>query len=65
VKTCAQHGCDLLAIARFTWPGKDEQVVCAVHAVKAREVARALGMHLQIVMLTPDELLSPEPGRPS
>lgn len=49
--------CDNEAAYRFTWPGQDESVICAEHAPKLRGVANALGMHLQLVPLEPEEVV--------
>lgn len=49
---CNQHGCDLPATFRFTWPGRDEAGICHAHAPKLRGVAEALGLHLQLIPLS-------------
>lgn len=36
---------------RFTWPGRDETLICETHLPKLRAVAQALGLHLQIIPL--------------
>jgi hypothetical protein len=48
---CNQDGCGETGAFRFTWPGRDEQAICADHATKLRVVAEALGFHLQLVAL--------------
>jgi hypothetical protein len=48
VQRCASRRCAGFPVARFTWPGSNEQLACLLCAEKAREVADALGMHLQI-----------------
>jgi len=45
--------CGLPASVRYTWPGKDEAFACPVHANVIQHVARALGMHLQMIPLAP------------
>ena len=48
---CNQNGCEAPAVARFTWPGRDEAGICAEHLPKLRGVASAMGLHLQIISL--------------
>ena len=48
--------CDNLANHRFTWPGRDESVICEEHIGKLRAVAQAIGLHLQIIPLSENEL---------
>ena len=47
--TCNQHECVEEAVARFTWPGRDESVICANHLPQLLGVAAALGFHLQVL----------------
>ena len=49
---CNQTDCDEIAIYRFTWPGKDEAGICALHARKLRGVAAAIGLHVEMIPLT-------------
>ena len=48
---CNQHGCDLPAAFRFTWPGNDEAGICEEHAPKLRGVADAMGLGLQLIAI--------------
>ena len=48
--------CDNPAMFRYTWPGEDEAVICEQHAAQLRGIADAMGLHLQIILLTRDEL---------
>ena len=48
--------CNNLARYRFTWPGKDEAVICKEHVGKLKAVANALGLHLQIIHLSEQDL---------
>ena len=48
---CNQDGCPLTGAYRFTWPGKDEAVICENHIGKLRDIADAIGLHLQIMPL--------------
>lgn len=41
--------CDAPATFRYTWPGRDEAVVCAEHAGALRLLAAVLGLHLQLI----------------
>ena len=55
---CNQQGpppCPEPAAFRFTWPGKDEQGICALHAPKLKDIANALGLHLQLIPIEPWE----------
>jgi len=48
--------CDNPARYRFTWPGKDEAVICDEHVDKLRSVASAIGLPLQIIPLSEQDL---------
>ena len=37
---------------RYTWPGRDEAYACVEHAKQLKNVAQALGFHLQMIPLT-------------
>lgn len=52
---CNQTNCERLAAFRFTWPGRDEDGICAQCAPKLRGVANAMGMHLQLIPIEPAE----------
>ncbi len=54
---CNQDKCDSPPMFRFTWPGRDEAGICAIHAIRAKQVAEAMGLHLQMIQLTPDEMM--------
>lgn len=49
VQRCASRRCEGVPVARFTWPGSNEQLACLACALKAKEVADALGLHLQVL----------------
>lgn len=36
---------------RYTWPGRDESLVCEKHVEKLKIVAKAMGFHLQVIPL--------------
>ena len=48
--------CENPASKRFTWPGQDESFICDEHAPKLVGVAKAIGLHLQVITLTEEEL---------
>lgn len=48
--------CENPAVYRFTWPGKDEDYICAIHAMKMEWVANSLGLYVQLVRLELDEM---------
>ena len=48
-------GCRTIPSLRFTWPGEDESVCCVAHALMVKAIAEAIGMHLQFIVLTPEE----------
>ena len=48
--------CDNPAKYRFTWPGRDESVICGEHVNKLRAVANAIGLHLQTIPLSEEDL---------
>jgi hypothetical protein len=49
--------CDAPAFVRYTWPGRDESFACATHALQIQGIAHALGLYLQIIPLTFEEML--------
>ncbi len=52
---CGQERCDGLATHRFTWPGRDEAMICNECAPKLRAVANAIGLTLQLMPLTAED----------
>ena len=48
--------CGAPAMFRYTWPGKDESLACATCALKLRRVAQAIGLHLQIIQLSQEDM---------
>lgn len=54
---CSQKDCTEEPTFRYTWPGKDEAFVCVPHAGQMTGVARAIGLHLQLIPLTADDYL--------
>lgn len=52
IRICGQHGCERRSAYRYTWPGRDENGVCEEHRPKLVAVARAIGLHLQLVPLS-------------
>ncbi len=45
---CNQRGCENLPTSRFTWPGRHEQAVCGACALRALNIALALGITLEV-----------------
>jgi pyrroloquinoline quinone (PQQ) biosynthesis protein C len=52
--SCNQKNCTEKAMYRYTWPGRDEAGICEQHVGWLRNVAEALGMHLQTIQLEPE-----------
>jgi|WetSurMetagenome_2_1015567.scaffolds.fasta_scaffold1506236_2 hypothetical protein len=48
--------CPTLATYRYTWPGRDEAYVCAIHAQQLSNIAQAMGLHLQILPLSYEQM---------
>lgn len=55
----AEEECGNLANIRYTWPGKNEVVVCIDCAQVAQTIAKALGMHLQVIPVTSKDIEDP------
>lgn len=49
--------CKKPGLYRFTWPGRDESLICEAHMPKLKAVAEALGLYLQIIPLSEEDLL--------
>ena len=47
--------CQQQALFRYTWPGRDESFICLEHAQQLRNVAKAMGLHIQLTPLSGDE----------
>lgn len=45
----AETTCGKAAAYRYTWPGRDESLICEEHSGKLRAVATAMGLHLQLI----------------
>lgn len=56
---CNQTNCDNPPAFRFTWAGRDEDHICAIHAVKLRAVTSAMGYYCQLIPLTPEDYITP------
>lgn len=52
-------GCKNYARYRYTWPGNDESFICDSHSTHLRNVAAAMGLHLQLISLTEADHLGP------
>ena len=56
-QTCSQTGCTANPTHRFTWPGKNEVVICESHKQHAERVAAIMGFHLQFIPIPAMETL--------
>lgn len=53
--------CNEKAVMRYTWPGKDESYCCVWHAISTSNIALAMGLHLQIILMQFEEsVLNPK-----
>ena len=48
---CSQEWCGEVGAYRYTWPGQDEALICEHHVGIPRNIAKAIGMPLQIIEL--------------
>lgn len=48
--------CDNLASFRYTWPGRDESLICDEHVGKLQAIANGIGLSLQIIPLSETDL---------
>ncbi|RQV94490.1 hypothetical protein EH221_07400 [bacterium] len=48
--------CGLPAMFRYTWPGKEEEHCCIIHAHMVLNVANAIGLPLQMIRLIDEEM---------
>jgi hypothetical protein len=51
---CDQKNCLKEGAYRFTWTGHDEACICEEHSLKLRDIAGAMGLHLQLIPLKED-----------
>ena len=49
--------CKEPALFRYTWPGQDESYICLDHALKLDNVANSIGLYLQLIQLSTNELI--------
>lgn len=47
--------CQNKAEYRYTWPGKDESLICDDHGRLLKGVANALGVYLQVIPLSEED----------
>jgi hypothetical protein len=52
-----EQTCQEPALFRYTWPGRDESYVCLTHAQGLINIAQAMGFHLQLIILSNEEML--------
>lgn len=50
--------CGAPAMFRYTWPGKDETVCCALCAMKLQNIAQAIGLYLQMIPLSEEDKMN-------
>lgn len=58
--SCDVDHCEREAVAAFTWPGREELNACAVCALKAKRIARAMGLELEVRSLEEGDGLEDE-----
>ncbi len=49
-------GCKEKAKYRYTWPGKNEALICEEHVGKLKAVAIAMSLSLQVIPLSQKDL---------
>ena len=54
----SDNKCGAPAMYRYTWPGKEESLICVTCAIKLQTVANAIGLHLQMIKLSQEEMLN-------
>lgn len=52
---CRQDDCKNYAALKYTWPGRDQSAICAECAPMLRGVANAIGLHVQMLPIDPEE----------
>lgn len=40
--------CPNVGVYKYTWPGKNEALICELHVSQLRNIANTIGLHLQI-----------------
>jgi hypothetical protein len=50
-KNCDQTGCTNPGAFRYTWPGKNEAIICEKDVTRLLTIADAMGLHLQVIPL--------------
>lgn len=50
--------CQFTPMFRYTWPGQDERFACIIHAQQWIGIADAMNFHLQMIPLSPDEMMT-------
>lgn len=45
---CNQHDCTEIAVARYTWPGRPEELACLAHVNSLNRIAMSMGFFLQL-----------------
>ena len=52
---CNQKNCEIEAIVKYTWPGRDQAGSCINHMARIQGVAEAMGLHIQFLPLDKEE----------
>lgn len=49
-----EHTCGKPAVYRYTWPGRNEALICEKHAGGLRAIASAMGLYIQLIPVPAD-----------
>lgn len=52
---CNEATCEQNGVFRYTWPGRDEAAACLEHARQLEGIALAMGLHMQMILLSVEE----------
>lgn len=48
--------CGKDAVYRYTWPGRDESFICEQHSIALQNVAKAIGLYVQLIPVPPETM---------
>ncbi len=54
----SDNKCGAPAMYRYTWPGKNESLVCITCALKIRIIGTSIGLSLQMIKLSNEDMLN-------
>ncbi len=54
----SDNKCGAPAMFRYTWPGKEESLICVTCAIKLKTVANAIGLPQQMIKLSNVDMLN-------